>query len=97
MRVLAGAGGKEMGEAEEEQGQRVGLGLGPSLGLGFYPGRSPTICLYLVLAQIQKKSVRDDVYLEELFWLKWPSLQVPHPCGRGDDTTSAAQRRCFDC
>ena len=74
MRVLAGAGGKEMGEAEEEQEQRVGAGLGPCLGLGFYLGRSPTICLYLVLAQFQKKSVREDVYLEEIFWIKRPSL-----------------------
>ena len=74
MRVLAGAGGKEMGEAEEEQEQRVGAGLGPCLGLGFYLGRPPTICLYLVLAQIRKKSLRKDVYLEEIFWIKRPSL-----------------------
>ena len=74
MRVLAGAGGKEMGEAEEEQEQRAGVGLGPCLGLGFYLVRSPTTCLYLVLAQIQKKSVREGVYLEEIIWVKRPSL-----------------------
>ena len=64
---MAGEGGKERGEEEEGQGQRGGLVFGPRLGLGLSPGPSPIICLRRGLARIQKKCVREGVYLGELF------------------------------
>ena len=62
---MAGGGGNERGEEEEGQGQRGGLVFGPRLGPS--PGPSPILCLRRGLARIQKKCVREGVYLGELF------------------------------